>query len=102
MGSSRKRLTIVPQKRNSSRTLDLRQAYAATMTNFLISKCVYLDETVFNLHITQNYGHFSINSRAYVTVPANRSQNNSLMAVISIEELSDTKFRKVPTTVACF
>ncbi|KAF7687825.1 hypothetical protein CDIK_2978 [Cucumispora dikerogammari] len=82
---SRKRLTIVLQKRNSLRTLDLRQAYATTMTNFPISKCVYLDESGFNLHITQNYGYSPINSRAYVIVSANRGQNIGLMAFISIE-----------------
>ncbi|KAF7692962.1 hypothetical protein CDIK_2350 [Cucumispora dikerogammari] len=57
------------------------------MTNFPISKCVYLDETGFNLHTTQNYGYFPINSRAHVTAPANRGQNISLMADISIERI---------------
>ncbi|KAF7690711.1 hypothetical protein CDIK_2710 [Cucumispora dikerogammari] len=84
MGYSRKRLSVVPNERNSPRTMDLRQVYAREVQNFSLTKLVYLDETGFNLHTAQNYGYSPINSKAYVTVPANRGQNISLMAAISI------------------
>lgn len=84
MRITRKRLSLVPQERNTPRTLDARQSYAREIEHISMSKLVYLDETGFNLHTSQSYGYSPINTKAFITVPANRGQNISLMAAISI------------------
>ncbi|KAF7685537.1 hypothetical protein CDIK_3714 [Cucumispora dikerogammari] len=84
MEYSRKLLSIVSIERNTPRTLDLRQAYAREMNNIPIDKLIYLDESGFNLHTTQNYVYSPKNTKAYVTVPAKKRQNVSLMSTISI------------------
>lgn len=85
MGITRKRLSIVPQERNNPRTKDLRQVFGRELEHIPMSRIIYLDETGFNLHCAQNYGYSPINTKAYVTIPANRGQNISLMAAITIE-----------------
>lgn len=87
MEYSRKRLMKIPAERNSPATINARQLYAREIQHISPSNLVYLDETGFNLHISQNYGYSPKNEKAYVMVPANKGQNISLMAVISISGL---------------
>jgi len=50
MEFTRKRLSLVPQERNSPRVIDERQRYCRLMNNVPNSDLVFLDETGFNLH----------------------------------------------------
>ena len=83
MSISRKRLSLIPEERNSARNLDLRISYASDIENFDVSKLVYLDETGFNLHTSSKYGYSEKNTKAYLTVPANKGINISLMCAIN-------------------
>ena len=47
---TRKRLSLVPNERNSPSNIEARKAYGRAMENKEISDLVYLDETGFNLH----------------------------------------------------
>lgn len=84
MEFTRKRLTLVPVERNAPRILEQRQVYARSINNIPMEKLVFLDETGFNLHTTQRFGYSPKNEKAFVTVPASRGQNISLMAAIDI------------------
>ncbi|KAF7684940.1 hypothetical protein CDIK_4311 [Cucumispora dikerogammari] len=80
---TRKKLTLVPAKRNSPRIIELRFNYAREISLYQTSQLVFLDETGFNLHTSSNYGYFFVNTKAFRTVPANRGINISLMCSIS-------------------
>lgn len=99
MQITRKRLSLVPAERNAPHVLDARQEYARDMSTVSIRNIVYLDETGFNLHTAKHYGYSPVGQKAYITVPANRGQNISLMAAISISgivgyELRDGAFNR--------
>ena len=81
---TRKRLSLVPEERNNERVLETRVQFARDIEQTDISKLVYLDETGFNLHSSSYYGYSEQNTKAYITVPANRGINISLMCAISI------------------
>jgi hypothetical protein len=49
MNYTRKRLSIVPIERNSTRTLDIRQEYCRFLNNVSDENLIFLDETGFNL-----------------------------------------------------
>ena len=83
-GLTRKRLSLVPDERNSERILDLRVLYAREIEQINVSKLVYLDETGFNLHSSSKYGYSERNTKAYIMVPANRGINISLMCAINL------------------
>ena len=83
MEMTRKRLTLVPRERNSTKILDLRQEYCRYISNVLDQNLVFLDETGFNLHTRQKYGYSLKNTKCFVTVPANRGSNISLMTAIN-------------------
>lgn len=51
--------------------------------NYQTSQIVYLDECGFNLHATQYYGYSLKNKKSFVTVPANKFNNISLLCCIS-------------------
>jgi transposase len=44
---------------------------------------IFLDETGFSEHYRRKYGYSLENTKAYISVPANRSVNKSLMCAIS-------------------
>ena len=83
MEITRKRLTSVPRERNTLRTIDLRQDFCSRINNIQDENQVFLDETGFNLHTKQNYGYSSKNKKCFLTLPANRGKNISLMLAIN-------------------
>ncbi|KAG0434117.1 hypothetical protein DMUE_5292 [Dictyocoela muelleri] len=83
VGITRKRLTSVPNERNSVERVNERKIYATDISRISYENLVFLDETGFNEHIKRAYGYSLKNSRAYITVPANRGINRSLLCAIN-------------------
>jgi transposase len=83
MEFTRKRLTLVPQERNSLRTIDARQNYCRYVNTIPEENLVFLDETGFNFHTKRHYGYSLKNTKCFLTAPANRGRNISLMAAIN-------------------
>lgn len=83
MDMTRKRLTVVPTERNSDRTIDRRQEFCRRMNNIQDENLVFLDETGFNLHTKKSYGYSLKNTKCFLSVPANRGKNISLMMAIN-------------------
>jgi len=81
---TRKRLSIVPIERNSTRTLDMRQEYCRKVNKIPDANIIFLDETGINLHNKKSYGYSMKNTKCFLTLPANRGKNNSVMMAISI------------------
>ena len=79
---TRKRLSLIPEERNSERILDARIFFAREIEQVNINKLVYLDETGFNMHSSSKYGYSERNTKAFITVPANKGINISLMCAI--------------------
>lgn len=84
MNITRKRLTLVPIERNTADRLDARALYASDLTRIANSNLIFLDETGFNEHTQRKYGYSPRNSKAYITVPANRNTNKSLICAVSV------------------
>jgi hypothetical protein len=83
MKITRKILSLVPVERSSPRIIDERQLYARGLMHTPLDKLVYLDETGL-ICTVQNFGYSPVNEKAFITVPASRGQNISLMAAISV------------------
>ena len=84
MEFTRKRLSLIPAERNSTRILDMRSIYCTEIRNISVERLVFLDETGFNLHTSQNYGYSLKNTKAYSVAKANRGTNQSLMCAIDV------------------
>jgi transposase len=54
---------------------------------------LFLDETGFNLHTSNNYGYSPVNTDAYRTVPRSRGRNVSLLAMASNSQIISIKTR---------
>ncbi|XP_065671801.1 uncharacterized protein LOC136089676 [Hydra vulgaris] len=80
MELTRKRLTLVPKEINSQQNVDSRQSFCRTINSTPDNNLVFLGETGFNLHTSKQYGYSIMNTKCFVTVPANRGKNVSLMA----------------------
>ncbi|XP_065670352.1 uncharacterized protein LOC136088977 [Hydra vulgaris] len=91
MEFTRKRLTLVPKERNSPQNVDLRQSFCRTNNSIPDNNLVFLDETGFNLHTSKQYGYSIKNTKCFVTVPANRGKNVSLMAAITVNGILSFK-----------
>ncbi|KAF7699512.1 hypothetical protein CDIK_1226 [Cucumispora dikerogammari] len=64
MEFTRKRLVKVPEKRNTTRTINARQEYCTIINQVDDERLVFLDETGVNLHHSRNYGYSPKNSKA--------------------------------------
>jgi hypothetical protein len=84
MNFTRKRLSLVPIKRNSITKLDVRAIYCTDISRIPIENLVFLDETGFNNHTNRAYGYSPKNIPAFTSITANRGINRSCMAVIDI------------------
>lgn len=82
MGYSRKRLFIVPEERNNIELINKRQIYCRQVELIPDENLIFIDETGFNLHLSKKYGYSPINSKCYITAPANRNKSISLMLAI--------------------
>lgn len=80
---TRKRLSLIPNERNSLEKIDARSIYASDISRIPIDNLIFLDESGFNNHLTRSYGYSMLNTSAYVNVPANKGVNRSLMCAIS-------------------
>lgn len=94
MNYTRKRLSLVPQERNTEKTLDARQLYSRQVDSIPDKNLIFLDETGFNLHLTKRYGYSPVNSKCYVTVPANKNTNISLLMAININGILSHKIKE--------
>lgn len=81
---TRKRLSIVPNERNTESRKIERARYAAEIERINDNNLIFLDETGFNEHTKRTYGYSLKNTKAYTTAPANRNINRSLMCAISV------------------
>ncbi|KAF7696501.1 hypothetical protein CDIK_1819 [Cucumispora dikerogammari] len=79
---TRKKLALVLAERNSPIVIELRFIYARELGIIQTCQLVFLDETGFNLHTSNNYGYSAVNMKASQTVQANRCMNISLMCGI--------------------
>lgn len=84
MNYSRKRLVKVPIERNSLNVLNLREQYCRDIINISDNSLIFLDESGFDLHTNKNYGYSPKNIPAFITIPANKHKNISLMCALSI------------------
>jgi hypothetical protein len=80
---TRKRLSLIPEERNTQDKINQRAIYASTISNYSIENLVFLDETGFNKHQARTYGYSEPNEPAFRYVPANRGINLSCLCVIS-------------------
>jgi len=71
MNYTRKRLTRIPEERNTPRNINLRQVYARGISFVPVNSLVFLDETGVNLHHTRNYGYSPINEKAVKAIRDN-------------------------------
>uniref|UniRef100_A0A0N5B458 DDE_3 domain-containing protein n=1 Tax=Strongyloides papillosus TaxID=174720 RepID=A0A0N5B458_STREA len=83
MKITRKRLKKKPATIVSPQLIEVRKNYARTVRGIPGHYLLFLYETGFNLHTTNNYGYSPVNIDAYRLFPANRQRNVSLMAIIS-------------------
>ena len=93
MKLTRKRLVLVPAERNTEARIDERAIFSADISRFADDRLVFLDETGFSQHTRRTYGYSSINSPAYITVPANRGINRSVLCAIGVHGLIASECR---------
>lgn len=98
----RKRLTYVPNERNTPERIDARAEYATYISRYADDKLVFLDETGFNEHCKRYYGYAPANEPAYINVPANKGKNNNVMVVISNERIVAYKQQDIPYNKVSF
>ncbi|KAF7692226.1 hypothetical protein CDIK_2431 [Cucumispora dikerogammari] len=84
MNYSRKELPFVPAESNTLRLMGLRQTCGKNLMHIFVERPVFLDETGFNLHSSENYGYSPVNTRGYSVVRANRDTSQSLMCAVDI------------------
>ncbi|CAG8837315.1 21791_t:CDS:2, partial [Racocetra persica] len=86
LGFTLKRLTVVPEGRNTPETIQKRKDYVQKIYNENIniySDIVYIDETGFNLHLSKSRGHAHRGQPAIRKVESNRGKNISVIAAIN-------------------
>ena len=79
MKITRKRVTLMPVERNTREKIDDQMIYSADVSRISDENLVFLDETGFNEHARRKYGYSLLITKAYITVPANRNVNRSVM-----------------------
>jgi len=92
MKFTRKRLSLIPEERNTCERINARAIYASEISMISDENLIFLDETGFNKHTSRNYGYSGINTKAYVTVPANKGTNRSLICAIDINGIIAYKY----------
>lgn len=93
IGFSRKRLSLVPAERNTVEKLSARALYATELSRIPDENSIFLDETGFNEHTRRSYGYSPVNSKAYITVPANKNVNRSLICAIGMEGVIEYSYK---------
>jgi len=85
MQFTRKRLTLVPIERNTLENINARAIYAMQISQVRDGSLIFLDETGFSQHTCRRYGYSPRNVKAFISVPANKGINRSLMCVIGVK-----------------
>jgi len=93
MKMTRKRLTLVPEERNSVANIDKRALFASKITRLPVENLVFLDESGFNKHLRRRYGYSYVNEKAYINVPGNRNINRSLLCAINMQGIVAFEYR---------
>jgi len=88
---TRKRLRRVISTTQEARIINDRRLYSIKYRNVDMESLLFLDETGFNLYTRPTFGYSPKNVPAYTTVPANRSRNISLLAIISTRMIVKSK-----------
>jgi len=88
---SRKRLKRVSNRVLSNDLIEERFNFCVRVNALPNTDLLYIDETGFNLHSTNNYGYSPANAEAIRHVPANRGRNISLLAVMSMYQFENYK-----------
>ena len=83
IGYSRKRISLIPVERNSTRNIEMRKTYANHISLFVNSQLYFLDECGFNKHIFRTYGYSQKNTKAIKDISGNKGANISLICIIS-------------------
>jgi transposase len=91
---TRKRLSLIPEERNTEDKKNQRVIYASNISRYLKENLVFLDETGFNNHLSRTYGYSEADTKAYRYVPANKGTNLSCMCVISYTGLVAYEMRR--------
>ena len=58
-----------------------------------IENLIFLNETGFNEHTKRTYGYSLENHKAYITVPANRNVNKSLLCTLGINDVISFEYK---------
>ncbi|KAG0422610.1 hypothetical protein DMUE_6195 [Dictyocoela muelleri] len=93
-GFSRKVLTKIPINRNSDQSKNLRFIFGQSIENISNEKNIYIDESGFNLHLTQNYRYSKKNKKASISVPNSKGQNVSFLCAFYIDGIYGHKIKK--------
>ena len=88
------RKTLVLAERNTKDRIEARKVYSMDVSRIADENLVFLDETGFNEHSRRSYGYSLINTKDYITVPANRNINRSLLCTISKDGVIAHECRK--------
>ena len=93
MEITRKRLSLVPEERNIQEKINARAIYSMEVSRISNENLIFLDETGFNRHTCRRYGYSLKNTKAYITVPANRGVNTSLICEIGVQGVIGYTFK---------
>lgn len=93
MNFTRKRLSLIPEERNTVDKIEARAIYAADIMRIRDDNLIFLDETGFNLHTRRSYGYSLTNEKAFITLPANRAKNRSLLCAIGVSGVIDYEYK---------
>lgn len=93
-----KQTTMIPETRNTERTIDLRYNYAMKMIEYLPhrTKWYFIDEVGFNFTTRSKLGRSPSGMRANLTVPKIRSKNYSCAAVFEIMGMLMFSVQNIP------
>ena len=99
-----KRVSRVPERRNSPDVIESRFAFAVRMVSLATRRdeIFYLDEVGFQFTMRSLYGRSPVGTRANVQVPQIRSRNFSCAAAMSTSGLSYFKLQDRPYNTSTF
>ena len=92
---SLKLIRYEPVDYNSEQRIEDRYNWVRRLedTNTLLTDCVFLDESGFNLHLTRRFGRARKGQQATIVRPTQRGRNVSLMVAVAREGIVATEVR---------
>ena len=84
-----KRVTLVPERRNTTEVIESRFRYAVLYNQMMINKnkVFFVDETGVQVHSRRRYGRSPVGDKVHKTVAAIRGRNYSVCAVMREDSL---------------